>query len=388
MRPVTSLAPPAVPLEEVLVGFGHALRRAGVAAHPDRVRSFLEAVTALDPLSRNDVYWAGRLTCCSRAEDIAVYDRVFERYFRPGEELRQAPARVDVERTVGIEDPSSAEADGEDAVLTSTASAREVLRHKDVATLDANERAAVHRLIAAISADGPHRVSRRTAPARRGRLDRRGTTAAMLRAGGEPARLRHRQREVTPRRVVLLLDVSGSMKAYADAFLHFGHALARTRPRTEVLTVGTRLTRVTDALRQPTADAALGAFAAAVPDWSGGTRLGDNLHELLTSWGRRGQVRGAVVVIASDGWERGDVSLLREQMQRLHRLAHRVIWVNPHKGKDGYAPATAGMQAALPSVDDFLAGHSVATLERLARVIATDHSRGSDPSRRRAVARA
>lgn len=369
-----------VPLEEVMVGFGQALRRAGVAAHPDRVRSFLEALTRLDALSRQDVYWAGRLTCCSRAEDIAVYDRVFKGYFRPGDAAPQARARVDVERAVGIEDPGAGDGDGEDAAVTSTASAREVLRHKDVARLEEHERAAVHRLVAAISPDGPHRVSRRTAPARRGQLDRRGTTAAMLRAGGEPARLRHRRRTVTPRRVVLVLDVSGSMKAYADAFLRFGHALARTRPRTEVLTVGTRLTRVTSALRQPTVDAALAAFAVTVPDWSGGTRLGDNLRQLLTTWGQRGLLRGAVVVIASDGWERGDTTELRAQMERLHRLAHRVIWVNPHKGKEGYAPATAGMQAALPSVDDFLAGHSVATLEQLARVIAADHSRRREPS--------
>jgi uncharacterized protein with von Willebrand factor type A (vWA) domain len=375
-----STAPATVPFDQVLVGFGHALRRAGVAAHPDRVRCLLEAVTHLDPLSRDEVYWAGRLTCCSRVEDLPLYDRVFEAWFRPEAATAPAPAaRVEVERAVGVEDPTAAgDRAGEEDVLTGTASALEVLRHKDVATLDAAERAAVHRLIAAIEPDGPHRRSRRTAPAHRGRLDRRATTAAMLRAGGEPARPRHRQRRLTPRRVVLLLDVSGSMKAYADAFLRFGHALTRARPRTEVLTVGTRLTRVTGALRQPTADAALTAFAAAVPDWSGGTRLGDNLRELLTTWGRRGQVRGAVVVIASDGWERGDATVLREQMERLHRLAHRVIWVNPHKGKDGYAPATAGMQAALPSVDAFLAGHSVATLERLARlarVVATDHSR-------------
>jgi uncharacterized protein len=363
---------------ESLVGFGQALRRAGVPAQADRVRAMAEALTRLPTLSRSGVYWAGRLTCCSRAEDIPVYDRVFEAWFTTGRGDVLSSTRVEVERRVGEVDDDTAgvgSRDDEQVLVTAAASTREVLRHRDVARLDPQERAEVNRLIAAIGVDGPHRRTRRTERRRTGLLDRRATTAAMLRAGGEPARLRHRRRTLTPRRVVVLLDVSGSMRTYGEAYLRFAHAMARVRPRTEVFTMGTRLTRVTAAIRQSDPERALAALAEAVPDWSGGTRLGDSVREFLQTWGRRGLSRGCVVVIASDGWERGDATLLREQMARLHRQAHRVIWVNPQRGKDGYAPLTSGMQAALPSVDAFLAGHSVATLERLADEVAADRPR-------------
>jgi uncharacterized protein with von Willebrand factor type A (vWA) domain len=184
---------------------------------------------------------------------------------------------------------------------------------------------------------------------------------------------------VRPRRLVLVVDVSGSMQPYADPFLRFAHAAARRRPGTEVFTVGTRLTRVTREIRDRDPSAALLAVAGAVPDWSGGTRLGELMQAFLDRWGQRGVARGAVVVIASDGWERGDAGLLGTQMARLHRLAHRVVWANPHRGLPGYVPMTAGMLAALPHVDDFVDGHSVAALERLARVMSRA---GEDPGGR------
>jgi uncharacterized protein with von Willebrand factor type A (vWA) domain len=169
---------------------------------------------------------------------------------------------------------------------------------------------------------------------------------------------------------VLLVDVSGSMTPYADALLRFAHAAVRARPAsTEVFTIGTRLTRLTRELRRRDADRALEASGHAIPDWSGGTRLGEVLKAFLDRWGQRGTARGAVVVVCSDGWERGDAGLLGEQMVRLRRLAHAVVWVNPHKGRDGYEPLTGGMQAVLPSVDHFVAGHSMAALERLSAVI-------------------
>jgi uncharacterized protein with von Willebrand factor type A (vWA) domain len=171
--------------------------------------------------------------------------------------------------------------------------------------------------------------------------------------------------------VVLLVDISGSMSAYADALLRFAHAAShRGRAPTEVFTIGTRLTRVTREMAHRDADAAMAAAAHAIPDWSGGTRLGELLKAFLDVWGQRGMARGAVVVVLSDGWERGDPALLGEQMARLHRLAHRVVWANPRKARPGYAPLAAGMAAALPSVDDFVEGHSLAALERLAAVVA------------------
>jgi uncharacterized protein with von Willebrand factor type A (vWA) domain len=247
-----------------------------------------------------------------------------------------------------------------------------VLRHRDVATLDAAERAQLDRLLAAFSLRGRSRRSARRRPARRGAVDPHRTVREMLRHGGEPALLRRHARVDRPRRVVLLVDVSGSMGPYADALLRFAHAAVRGR-RTEVFTIGTRLTRVTRELSHRDPDLAMAAVAEAVPDWRGGTRLGELLRAFLDRFGQRGMARGAVVVLLSDGWERGDPALLAEQMRRLHRLAHRVVWANPLKARPGYAPLAAGMAAALPSVDAFVAGHSLAALERLAAVV-----RGAD----------
>jgi uncharacterized protein with von Willebrand factor type A (vWA) domain len=189
----------------------------------------------------------------------------------------------------------------------------------------------------------------------------------MLRRGGEVDEIYARRHRPRPRRIVELIDVSGSMEMYADAHLRFAHVLSRRRPDVEVFTIGTRLTRVTRQMGERDPDAALRAVGSAVPDWSGGTRLGELLKAFLDRWGQRGTARGAVVVIASDGWERGDSALLGEQMARLHRLAHTVIWVNPHAGKEGYAPVTAGMTAALPYIDALVAGHNLAAFEALAK---------------------
>ncbi|NEB06283.1 VWA domain-containing protein, partial [Streptomyces sp. SID13726] len=247
-------------------------------------------------------------------------------------------------------------------------------------------RVRLHRLLPAFALPGPARRTARRRPSRHGEVDPRRTVRELLRHGGEPTRPRRHARVLRPRRVVLLVDVSGSMAPYADALLRFAHAaaLARTRPappasrartgsarppRTEVFTIGTRLTRVTRELSHRDPDLAMRALAAAVPDWRGGTRLGGLLREFLDRWGQRGLARGAVVVLLSDGWERGDPELLAAQMRRLHRLAHRVIWANPRKARPGYAPLAAGMAAALPSVDAFVEGHSLAALERLAAVV-------------------
>ncbi|WP_345025433.1 vWA domain-containing protein, partial [Actinomadura keratinilytica] len=218
--------------------------------------------------------------------------------------------------------------------------------------------------------------SRRFAHAAAGRLDPARTVREALRRGGEVSLLRHRAHRTRRRRVVLLVDVSGSMSPYADALLRFAHAAARSGGRTvEVFSVGTRLTRLTRELRHRDPDTAMAAVSAAIPDWSGGTRLGAELKEFLDRFGQRGMARGAVVVIASDGWERGDATLLGEQMRRLARLAHRVVWANPHKARPGYRPLTAGMAAALPHIDDFTSGHSLGALQELARLVGTPGGR-------------
>jgi uncharacterized protein with von Willebrand factor type A (vWA) domain len=185
---------------------------------------------------------------------------------------------------------------------------------------------------------------------------------------GEPVEISRRHRSTRPRRTVLLVDVSGSMSGYADALLRLAHRVS-SAGETEVFSMGTRVTRLTRAMRVRDVDRALVAAGETVPDWSGGTRLGEGLKVLLDRWGQRGLVRGAVVVVFSDGWERGDAVLLGEQMARLHRLATKVVWVNPHKGMDGYQPVQLGMAAALPHVDDFVAGHSLAAFQEVLEVI-------------------
>ncbi|MFF7970005.1 VWA domain-containing protein [Streptomyces sp. NPDC007905] len=361
--------------DAVLVGFVRALRAAGLDASTERLYAFLRAVDVLRPAMRADVYWAGRATLCGGHDDLERYDRVFAAYFgAPGEPAPRAvpaarPPRLGlVAREVSGAPRRAGEGEPSGPPTATLASSAEVLRHRDVAGLDPAERAQLRRLLAAFALHGQTRRSARRRPARRGAVDPRRTVRELLRRGGEPARLRRHARVERPRRVVLLVDVSGSMAPYADALLRFAHAAVRGG-RTEVFTIGTRLTRVTRELSHRDPDLAMAALAAAVPDWRGGTRLGELLREFLNRWGQRGMARGAVVVLLSDGWERGDPELLGAQMRRLHALAHQVVWANPRKARPGYAPLAAGMAAALPSVDAFVEGHSLAALERLAAVV-------------------
>ncbi len=362
-----------------MVALGRALRSAGVAAGPDRVAEGVRAASALDPLDRDQLYWAGRLTLCSGRDDLARYDAIFAALFagdvpqlwrRPRTAVRGLPiALAGTEHTEGGDGDEDAE---QQAVLRAAASTVETLRHKDLTLLSEPEKAALRRALAALALPGEPRPSRRWRPTpHAGAIDPRRTVRDLLRSGGEPVRLRRRRHAVRPRRVVLLVDVSGSMSGYADALLRFAHAATRRRgTHTEVFTLGTRLTRVTRELATPDPDAAMSAVAAAVPDWSGGTRLGVLLRRFLDEWGQRGAARGAVVVVLSDGWERDDPALLGAQMRRLSLLAHRVVWCNPRKGRPGFTPVAGGLAAALPHVDDFVSGHSLAALQRLAEVVA------------------
>jgi uncharacterized protein with von Willebrand factor type A (vWA) domain len=368
---------------DVLVGLARTLRAAGVEAAPDRVHVLGDALAWLDPGRRADVYWAGRLTLCSTADDLPRYDRVFAAYFgdRPGTLLkRPVLPRVHTQSLAlpSTDEASTSEHGEEDEQAARAAASRtEQLRSRDIADLSASERTDLYSLLAAFRLPGQTRRSRRLSPASRGAIDRARTSRQVLRHGGELDELRRHTRAQKPRRVVLLVDVSGSMAPYSDALLRFTHAAGQSGGRpTEIFTIGTRLTRVTAELASRDPDEAMAAAAAAIPDWSGGTRLGELIQQFLDRWGQRGMARGAVVVVLSDGWERGDEKLLGEQMARLHRLAFRVVWANPLKARPGYAPLAAGMAAALPHVDDFVEGHSLAALERLAAVVAgTERSR-------------
>ena len=374
---VRRLQPPDAPnkheADEVLAAFAVALRSAGVPVTMDRTQAFLKAVAEVGADDQTAVYWAGRSTLCGCLDDLERYDQLFLAWFG-GQGLTPGKPRESQRRVSQADLGGDGEGEGgadDQTVLRVAASATEVLRHRDVADLSPAERAELGRLFATLRPVAPRRSSPRRRPSRRGEVDARRTLREELRHGGEPSRLRHRDRSTRPRRVVVLVDVSGSMGPYADSLLRWAHVLTSVnRARTEVFTVGTRLTRVTRAMRLRDGEKALEVAGQTVPDWSGGTRLGEALQAFLDRWGQRGVARGAVVVILSDGWERGDSTQLAEQMRRLHRLAHRVVWINPHQGKPGYAPVQGGIVAAMPYIDDFLAGHSLATFAQALEVIA------------------
>jgi uncharacterized protein with von Willebrand factor type A (vWA) domain len=370
------------------VAFSHLLRGAGLDVPVGSVTTLADALGVVGVERREGVYWAGRATLVHRPEDIAPYDRVFRAFWLDQPGGRPFPPEPeDIVLAVDAGDDDSDGDPGDDTALpvptiTVRYSAIEVLRHKDFAAYSHAEFAEARRLMADLKLAGELRRSRRLRPARRaaGRPDLRRTVRRALRSGGEPMHRAWQVPALRPRRVVLLCDVSGSMEPYARALLRFLHAAvtARGAGRVEAFALGTRLTRITRELGWRDPDAALADAAKAVADWSGGTRLGDGLRMFNDRWGVRGMARGAVVVILSDGWDRGDPARLAAEMARLGRVAHRVVWVNPLKAAPGYAPLARGMAAALPYVDDFVAGHSLAALEQLAAVIG-----GRSPSRRR-----
>lgn len=367
-----SVDPSAGPVR-VLVGFARALRAAGVPAAPERVHRTVAALAVLDPGDAQQLYWAARLTLCSDPGDIERFDLVFRAYFAdPADPPITVQSQVRprlrlVEPDGSAEDAEPADADPGRA----SASTVELLRHRDIAGLGPSEREDVRRLIALMRIPPMQRRTRRLAPSPTGDVDPRRTVRALLRQGGEVAPPARRRPGRRPRRVVLLVDVSGSMSDYADALLRFAHAARhRSGVPTEVFTIGTRLTRVTRELGSRDPEAAMRAVAGAAPDWGGGTRLGRLTKEFLDRWGQRGMARGAVAVFLSDGWERENPQLLGDQMARLHRLAYRVVWANPRKGRPGYAPLAGGIAAALPHIDEFVEGHSLAALAALARAIA------------------
>jgi uncharacterized protein with von Willebrand factor type A (vWA) domain len=365
--------------DELAITYARVLRGLGLAVPIGSVISFVEAIGLLGVDSRDAVYWAGRSTLVHRPEDLGVYDRAFRVFWeqvRPtgDDDEPEEPLKITIAIDDGDDQDDGGGADAaepnDEPTLQLRFSATEVLRHKDFSSYSDDELAQAQQLMSHLRLAGPPRGSFRMQRSRRSPVpDLRGTIRASLRAGGEPIRRKFREPGERMRRLVLLLDVSGSMEPYARGMLRFVHAAVAGRQRVEAFALGTRLTRVTRELSSRDPDKALQAAAARVLDWNGGTRLGDCLERFNDEWGVRGMARQSIVVILSDGWDRGDPALLAEQMQRLHRIAFRTIWVNPLKVTPGYAPLARGMAAALPFVDAFVEGHSVAAMEELAATI-------------------
>ena len=350
---------------EQAVEFATALRAAGVQVETGRVSTFREASGRVPA----DLYWAGRATLVSRCDQLDVYDRVFRAFFT-GERDRPAPGLgVPRRRTGGVESIVRL-GESESRLEPAAASSTEVLRQKSFADCSPAELAELERLVARLRLVAPVRRTRRRRSARDGEHDLRRTLRRALRTGGEPVDLAWRERRRRPRRVVFLLDVSGSMNAYSRMLLVFASAALRADRRFEVFAFGTRLTRLTSALDTRRPDEALSRAASTVADWDGGTRIGSSLRTFLEGFGHAGLARGAVVVVCSDGLEVGDPALVAEQMRRLQRLAHRVVWLNPLKASPEYEPLARGMAAALPYVDVFATGHNLTSLEAMADVIA------------------
>ena len=369
---------PSDPFSGVLVGFAHELRGAGLTVGSGDVLTYFAAMTPLDPTDLADLYWAGRATLVSRHEDDAVYHQVFLRYFLdedgPGRgELKfsiEAAAEVEAALVMPGTEPGP-EDDSQRPVLGWMASDVDALKHRSFTACTPDEVAALREIMARMRLTPPRRRTRRTRPAtgRGTEPDLRATIRESMRMHGEPpGRLFFRQRKNKLRPLVLILDVSGSMADYSRHLLQFAHTAAHAGARVEAFCFGTRLTRITRELSRQRVDAALDEAARAVVDWEGGTRIGQSLDTFVRDWGRRGVGRGGVVVICSDGLDRGDPEVLALAMERLGRLCHRIVWLNPHKGDNrDFRPSTLGMMVAAPHIDLLLSGHDLASLEELAR---------------------
>lgn len=371
--------------DRIITGFAAALRGAGLAVPTGSVVLFARALAEVGLSDRRQVYWAGRATLVHRREDLVVFDRVFGSYW---EDKPVAVAPVVVEEVAVALATDDGEPEPEDSrvepdageVVAVRYSVVEILRRRDLAELSPAEWAQARRLVSALRVSAEERPTRRrrTSRHRGGRSpDLRATMRRNVRRGGAPIERAWKVPGSRPRRLVFLLDVSGSMDPYARGLVVFAHAAVGSRRvgGVEVFSMGTRLTRITKELRRRDPDAALDAVSESVADWSGGTRLGTSIRQFNDRWGVRGMARGAIVVICSDGWDRGAPELVAEEMARLSRVARRVIWVNPLKASAGYEPLARGMAAALPYVDQFVEGHAVTSLEELARVISTGELR-------------
>lgn len=396
---------PSPDLAEISARLATHLHAVGVEVGPDRAGRFASTLRLARPTTTDELYWLGRVTLAGTPAEIETYDRVFADVFlgiadvadargdpnqprldafdrgapRPGHDepgMSQAGGEPRPSLVTRGDDEGQDDEDVTESPTGSPASTEEVLRRRDFADCTMSELAQLRRMIARLEVSAPQRTSRRRRRHRTGdAIDRRATMRSARRTGGHPAGLVRRRATERRRRVVLIADVSGSMEPYSRAYLYLLHG-AVTALRAETFVFATRLTRVTHALRTADPERALRSATDDVEDWSGGTRIGEALREFTDRWGRRGLARGAVVVIVSDGWESDDPAVLGEQMARLSRLAHRIVWVNPRAKSDRYRPLAGGMAAALPHVDVFTSGHSLDALDEVLAAIADGSPRG------------
>ncbi|MBJ7271169.1 MAG: VWA domain-containing protein [Ilumatobacteraceae bacterium] len=369
------------PANKMAVAFARILRGAGLDVPLDSVIVFVGALTQLGLENRENVYWSAHATLIRRHEDVQIFDRAFKVFWEQQIAVETATFEEQHESiTLLVDDEdantddSSAEPIEDENTIALRFSKIETLREKDFAAYNQLELREAEQFMASLRLAGPPKKSLRLMKTNRhgARHDIRRTMRATLQHDGEPIERYWREPSTKLRRLVVLLDISGSMEPYARALLRFMHAAVVGRQRVEAFTFGTRLTRITKELTSRDPDKALAQTSAQVSDWSGGTRLGECLQSFNDNWGVGGMARGSIFVILSDGWDRGDPKVLADQMSRLSRVAYRVIWVNPLKVSPGYAPLARGMAAAMPYIDEFVEGHSLEALRELTEVISKD----------------
>jgi uncharacterized protein with von Willebrand factor type A (vWA) domain len=392
-------------LPAVVGALSQRLRMEGVPVTPERSAHFAQALTLTKPMTRRRLYWTARAVFVSGSAHVKAFDLVFFSVF--GQQLEDEKFEPDDIQTItappddrpksehktvdgkseqseasnmsmspaGEEDEDGDSDEDGDAVdiPIAMASEEEMLGTKSFDALEPHELAQLYRLMSRLELSTPLRRTRRMKKGRHGEhVDMRRTLRASLRTGGDPIRLARRHRRIAPRRMVLLCDISGSMEPYARAYLQFLTCAAGAGPNAEAFVFATRLTRLTRALAGRHPERAIQRAAAAAPDWSSGTRIGDALKTFNDTHGRRGMARGAVVVILSDGWERGDPTLVGREMERLARLAYKIVWVNPRVSANDFSPQAGGMMAALPHCDALVSGHTLKALNEVADAIACE----------------
>lgn len=360
-----------------LLDFCAELRAEGLKVGTDDAMAYASAAALLDPTVLEDLYWAGRITLAHAREQIPTYDAVFTRFFLGGHESDGPPPAKAPTPTRGADAvfdvpsgdrPEEGEEGSDTTRLGAMAAAVVVDRSKSFAECSEEELAALRRIISQIRVAPPTRRTRRRRGAKTGkRMDLRKMARETMRSHGEPGELAWLERRIKPRPLVLILDISGSMADYSRNLLQFAHSTRRATSRVEVFCFGTGLTRITPMLRRRDPDEALALAGEEARDWAGGTYIGKSLDTFVRKYARRGIARGAVVVICSDGLDRGDPALLDASLERLGRLCHRIVWMNPLKGDiDDYTATSLGMSVAMPHVDLLWSGHSLNSLEAFA----------------------
>ncbi len=371
-----------------LLHFGRLLRRLGFQSSPERIRTLAEALLLVDLGRREEVRDTARALLVDRREQIPLFDRAFDHFFRPpgprspwdpklGRPVERSDRRKSRRGLQPLESSAPPPEESEETWLEIERgySAQERLHGKDFAELNEEELAQVRRLIRQGVLRLPPRRSRRRRPSRRGReVDLRRSLQRSLRQGmrhgGETLELLHRQRKVKARPLVVLADLSGSMEPYARILLELLYVLRGASDRVESFVFATRLTRITRQLARRNVDEALKLATARIRDWGGGTRIGEALRAFNFDWSRRVLGQGAVTLVISDGWDRGEVDLLEKEAARLARCTESLIWLNPLLGSPGYQPLTRGIQAVLPHIDHFLPVHNLRSLDQLGQLLA------------------